>query len=47
MLGKRSTQGNIFSADAQYLHFVGEDTFYGFLARHGRELFRDEDFAQW
>jgi len=46
MLGKRSSQGNMFSADAQYLHFVGEDTFYGFLARHGRELFRDEDFTQ-
>jgi len=45
VLGKRCSQGNLFSADAQYLGFVGEDTFYGFLARHGRELFRDEDFA--
>ena len=47
MLGKRPSQGNIFSADAQYLDFVGKDTFYGFLARHGRELFRDEDFQQF
>jgi len=46
MLGKRSPQGNIFSADAQYLHFVGKDTFYGWLAQEGRKLFRDEDFAQ-
>ena len=46
MLGKRSAQGNLFSADAQYLDFVGKDTFYGFVAHHGRELFRDEDFAQ-
>lgn len=45
MLGKRPSQSNLFSADAQYLEFVGADTFYGFLARHGRELFGDEDFA--
>lgn len=44
MLGKRSSQSKLFSADAQYLEFVGEDTFYGFLARHGRHLFADEDF---
>ena len=24
---------------------VGDDSFYAFLARHGRELFVDEDFA--
>jgi len=46
MLGKREAQGDLFTADTQYLKFVGEDTFYGFLARHGRELFRDEDFAK-
>ena len=46
MLGKRAPQTDLFTADTQYLQFVGEDTFYGFLARHGRELFRDEDFAK-
>ncbi len=46
MLGKRDPQTDLFTADTQYLQFVGEDTFYGFLARHGRELFRDEDFAK-
>jgi transposase len=46
MLGKREPQADLFTADTQYLQFVGEDTFYGFLARHGRELFRDEDFAK-
>lgn len=45
MLGKRSPQRGMFEADQQYLDFVGEDTFYGFLARHGYELFQDEDFA--
>lgn len=45
MLGKRSPQGDLFGADAQYLKFVGEDSFYGFLAREGGRLFRDEDFA--
>ncbi len=45
MLGKRSQQRGMFEADHLYLDFVGEDTFYGFLARHRLELFRDEDFA--
>lgn len=45
MLGKRSPQGDLLSADTQYLKFVGEDSFYGFLAREGRKLFRDEEFA--
>jgi hypothetical protein len=45
MLGKRSPQGDLFGADTQYLKFVGEDSFYGFLACEGRKLFRDEDFA--
>jgi hypothetical protein len=44
MLGKRLQRG-MFEADHLYLDFVGEDTFYGFLARHRPELFRDEDFA--
>jgi hypothetical protein len=45
MLGHRSSQLGLFTADQQYLGMVGEDSFYGFLARHGRDLFRDEDFA--
>jgi transposase/IS5 family transposase len=28
-----------------YGEYVGRDSFYGFLAQHRRELFRDEDFA--
>lgn len=47
MLGKRSLQRGLFEADNLYLAFVGEDTFYGFLARHRGELFRDEDFAEF
>src|SRR6056297_1798718 len=46
MLGRRDDQQNLFSADNQYLEFVGEDTFYAFLGQHGRELFSDEDFAE-
>jgi len=28
-----------------YGEYVGQDSFYGFLAQHRQELFRDEDFA--
>ena len=53
MLGKRSRQRGMFAvsastigeADHLYLSFVGDDTFYGFLARHRLELFHDEDFS--
>lgn len=45
MLGKRSPQENLFSIDHQYLSFVGENSFYGYLAAHRHELFCDEDFA--
>ncbi len=45
MIGRRPEQQSPFPADNQYLDFVGTDSFYGFLARHGRELFGDEDFA--
>ena len=41
MLGKQSVVGG----DHPYLDHVGRDTFYGFLALHREELFRDEDFA--
>jgi hypothetical protein len=46
MLGKRTSQTDLFESDQQYLHFVGEDTFYGYLARHRHELFGDEDFSE-
>ena len=47
MLSKRSAQLGMFEADHLYLSHVGEDTFYGFLARHRGQLFRDEDFAEF
>ena len=47
MLGERSPQRGLFEADHLYLGYVGEDTFYGFLARHRGELFRDKDFAEF
>ncbi len=46
MIGHRPAQQNLFSADTQYRDFVGTDNFYGFLARHGRQLFGDKDFQQ-
>ena len=42
MLGKRS---GLEGGEHTYLDHVGRDSFYGFLALHRRELFRDEDFA--
>ena len=45
MLGKRSVQENMFTVDQQYLSFIGEDSFYGYLAAHRHELFDDEDFG--
>lgn len=45
MVGTRSPQVDLFSADQQYLKYVGEKSFYGYLSRHGRELSNDEQFA--
>ena len=45
MLGQRIPQTSIFEGDQLYLTHVGAHTFYGYLARHRHELFRDEDFA--
>jgi hypothetical protein len=42
MRGKRPDGGQ---GEHTYLDFVGRDSFYGFLALHRGELFRDEDFA--
>ena len=47
MLKERSPQRGLFEADQLYLGFVGEDSFYGFLARHRGALFRDKDFAEF
>ena len=45
MVGHVDPQRNLYTCDNQYLKFVGEDTFYGFLAGHRPELFRDDDFG--
>ncbi len=42
MLGIRADSGR---GGYAYLEFVGRDTFYGFLALHRGDLFRDGDFA--
>jgi hypothetical protein len=42
MLGKRSDRNG---SERPYLDHVGRDSFYGFLASHRGELFRDEDFT--
>src|SRR5260221_7375321 len=46
MLGRRDPQATIFDSDQKYLEHVGERSFYGYLAQHQHELFRDEDFAE-
>ena len=46
MLGKRSAQQGMFEADTLYGDFVGQRTFYGYLASQRYELFRDADFAE-
>jgi hypothetical protein len=45
MLGRRESQGDIFRPDHAYRDHVGEETFFGLLARHGADWFRDEDFV--
>jgi len=45
MLGKRSAQGKLFTAENRLRKKVGEESFYVFLADHRHELFRDEDFS--
>jgi hypothetical protein len=53
LVGHVDPQRNLYTCDNQYLKWclggtlriVGEDTFYGFLARHEPELFRDDDFS--
>jgi hypothetical protein len=45
MLGQRDPQTDLFDGDQLYLEHVGAKTFYGYLAQHRHELFRDADFA--
>lgn len=45
MLGRREPQGDFFRPDHVFRDHVGDETFYGLLARHGAEWFRDEDFV--
>jgi hypothetical protein len=45
MLGKRSLQVNLFTAETRLRKKVGEESFYVFLADHRHELFCDEDFG--
>lgn len=44
-MGRRAPQGELFRPDHTLRDHVGDDTFYGLLARHGTEWFRDEDFV--
>ncbi len=46
MLGHRSPQGDLFRPDHVLRDHVGEESFYGMLARRGPEWFRDEDFVR-
>ena len=45
MLGKRPPQRELFNPEHVLLEHVGEDSIYGFLAREGCRVFRDEDFS--
>jgi len=45
LVGHVDPQRNLYTCDNQYLKFVGEGTFYGFLAQYRPELFRDDDFV--
>jgi hypothetical protein len=45
MLGKRSAQRGLFEADSMFADFVGQRSFYGYLASQRDELFRDEEFV--
>jgi len=45
MLGHRESQGGLFRPDHRFRDHVGEETFYGWLARQGADWFRDEDFV--
>jgi len=46
LLSHLDRQKNLFSADNNYLEYIGENSFYGFLAKHRHRLFNDDDFAE-
>jgi hypothetical protein len=41
---KNHAQTSMFTADQEFAEWVGADSFYGFLAKHGHRLFPDSDF---
>lgn len=45
LLGRQSTQDELFRPDHLYRDHVGRDSFYGFLASSRRDLFSDDAFA--
>jgi transposase len=45
MLGKRTSQSDIFSPEHRLRSKIGEKSFYVFLSDHRPEIFRDEDFS--
>jgi transposase len=45
VIGKKTPQKGLFKSDNLYRGYVGEESFYAFLARSG-SLFRDEDFVE-
>ena len=45
MLSKRGPQGRLFEAGWRYGDFVGQDTFYGFMAQQRDIVFADDKFA--
>jgi len=45
VLSKRGTQGRLFEAGWRYGDFVGQDTFYGFMAQQRDIVFADDKFA--
>ena len=47
MLGTRDTQGDLFRADHLHLKYVGETSFYGWLALNAPSHFPDELFREF
>jgi len=45
MLGNTDPQNRLFTTDNNYLKYIGENTFYAFLAKPRHRLFDDADFA--
>ena len=45
MVGHVDPQRDLYTCDNQYLKYVGEDTFYGCLARQGARYFQDDSFV--